>query len=629
MSITSKHYRQRLALTLLCLVLPAGLLFGQWGKTRSHVQDSIVGVALKSERAQPAARPIAPPQPSLARHHAAAMSVAPTAPAQSGGSFNLTQSVVSGGGGASANGNTNVTGAISQSVASASSNGQFAISGGFWSGSVGGGCPAITVNPATLPNGQVGQPYSQQLTQTGGGGAIIWSVRAGSLPNNLTLNPTTGLLSGAPTGFGLFTFMARATDASGCFGERQYTLRICPTITVNPASLPGGAPGAAYNQAITATGGTAPYSFAVTSGALPSGLTLSASGAINGTPAAAGTFNFTALATDANNCIGARAYSITINSPCAAITIAPATLPNGSVGAVYDQMVTAGGGTAPYIFSVSAGALPPGLSLNSTTGAISGAPAQAGRFDFMINATGAGGCMGGRAYTVRILAHTVTTVSAASYAPALAPKAIVAGYGVSLANSTAIASSLPLPTELAGTKVMVRDVIGIERAAPLFFVSPMQINYQIPGDTAPGAATVTVFIGDEAVAAGAARIMATAPAILTLNQSGSGPAMAVDAFTGEAAPFNATQANGQPNIIAVFGTGLGADVTDADGNANTSTQALMDGNPITTLYAGRAPGFVGLNQFNLALPAGIASGAHTLTIGRGGSTSNMVIITIR
>ncbi len=89
---------------------------------------------------------------------------------------------------------------------------------------------------------------------------------------------------------------------------------------------------------------------------------------------------------------------------------------------------------------------------------------------------GGGGCAGSRAYTVRILTYTITTVSAACYAPALAPKAIVAGYGLSLANSTVLANSLPLPIVLAGTKVMVRDIFGVERAVPLFFVSPTQIN---------------------------------------------------------------------------------------------------------------------------------------------------------
>jgi hypothetical protein len=85
------------------------------------------------------------------------------------------------------------------------------------------------------------------------------------------------------------------------------------TITVNPASLPSGTQGVAYNQTISASGGTGPYTFAVTSGALPSGLTLASSGALTGTPDATGSSNFTVTATDANADTGSRSYTIQIN----------------------------------------------------------------------------------------------------------------------------------------------------------------------------------------------------------------------------------------------------------------------------------------------------------------------------
>jgi hypothetical protein len=87
------------------------------------------------------------------------------------------------------------------------------------------GCQAITVNPATIPNGTAGQPYSQAFSQTSGIGTITWSV-TGALPTGLTLNPTTGVLSGTPTQIGSFPITIRATDANGCFGTRSYTLVI-------------------------------------------------------------------------------------------------------------------------------------------------------------------------------------------------------------------------------------------------------------------------------------------------------------------------------------------------------------------------------------------------------------------
>jgi len=183
---------------------------------------------------------------------------------------------------------------------------------------------------------------------------------------------------------------------------------ICPIITVNPATLPNGMAGTPYNQIVTASGGTAPYAFAVSSGALPTGLLLnSTTGAITGTPTTPGTFTFTITATDANGCSGSRQYTIIIASAipgCAAITLSPATLPPGAIGLPYSQSITASGGTAPYTYTLPSGALPIGLSLNSATGSISGVPLQTGLFNFRVRATDAAGCVGEQPYTLTILA---------------------------------------------------------------------------------------------------------------------------------------------------------------------------------------------------------------------------------
>jgi hypothetical protein len=181
---------------------------------------------------------------------------------------------------------------------------------------------------------------------------------------------------------------------------------VCPIITVNPASLPNGTVGTPYNQTVSASGGTAPYVFSVSSGALPPPLTLNAAtGAITGTPSTAGTFTFSITATDATGCTGTRLYTITIaNAGCPAITLSPTTLPPGVTGTPYSQSVTASGGTAPYTYTIASGALPAGLSLNPGTGLISGVPLLSGLFNFTIRATDAGGCTGSRAYVLAILA---------------------------------------------------------------------------------------------------------------------------------------------------------------------------------------------------------------------------------
>ncbi|MEK6303287.1 MAG: ice-binding family protein [Acidobacteriota bacterium] len=271
-------------------------------------------------------------------------------------------------------------------------------------------CPVITVNPATLPNGVVGTPYSQTVSAVGGTAPYTFAVSSGALPNGLTLNGTTGVISGTPTAAGTFNFTITATDTNGCPGSRPYSIAMagapgCPIITVNPATLPPGVIGTPYSQTVSAVGGTAPYTFTVSSGALPNGLTLNATtGVISGTPTTAGQSNFTITATDANGCPGSRPYSIVIPvvPGCPFITVNPATLPLAVLGIFYSQTISAVGGTPPYTFTVSSGALPPGLTLNATTGVISGTPTTAGQFSFTITATDANGCPGSRAYFLQL-----------------------------------------------------------------------------------------------------------------------------------------------------------------------------------------------------------------------------------
>ena len=125
----------------------------------------------------------------------------------------------------------------------------------------------------------------------------------------------------------------------------------CPTITIGPASLPNGTTGTAYPATqLTQTGGTLPITWDLAAGALPTGLTLSASGFLSGTPTAAGTFNFTARATDANGCSGTLAYSVNIVCPTITVTTTGA-VPNGVVGQAYSgvQFQQTGGTTADHV----------------------------------------------------------------------------------------------------------------------------------------------------------------------------------------------------------------------------------------------------------------------------------------
>jgi hypothetical protein len=276
-------------------------------------------------------------------------------------------------------------------------------------------CPTITIAPSSLPNGTVAVAYNQTISASGGAAPNTFTVTSGALPTGLTLTPA-GVLAGTPTTAGSFTFTVRGTDANGCFGSQAYTVVIavpplpppgCPTLTVAPTTLPNGTVAVAYSQAITASGGTAPYSFGVTAGSLPAGLALSPTGLLAGTPTTAGSSGFTVRGTDANGCFAERVYALVIAAApppppgCPTITLTPATLPAGAIAVPYSQTLTASGGATPYSFGVTAGALPAGLVL-SPTGTLAGTPTVAGNSAFTIRATDANGCFREVSYTINI-----------------------------------------------------------------------------------------------------------------------------------------------------------------------------------------------------------------------------------
>ncbi len=249
--------------------------------------------------------------------------------------------------------------------------------------------PKLTITTTSpLPGGTNGAAYSQTLQATGGVPSYTWSVTAGSLPAGLTLS-SAGVISGTPSGASTSTsnFTVTVTDsqtptAASSTANLSITV-VEPPLSVTTSALAGGSIGNAYSQTLQAIGGTPPYTWSISVGTLPAGLNLSnpSTGAISGTPTATGTSNFTVKVTDSAAGTATANLSITIN---AALAITTTSLPSGGVGTAYSSTVQASGGAQPYIWSVSNGSLPAGLTLNSSSGNISGTPTATGSSNFTI-----------------------------------------------------------------------------------------------------------------------------------------------------------------------------------------------------------------------------------------------------
>ncbi|MGE0132173.1 MAG: hypothetical protein AB7U82_29175 [Blastocatellales bacterium] len=247
-------------------------------------------------------------------------------------------------------------------------------------------------------------------------------------------------------------------------------------------------------------------------------------------------------------------------------------------------------------------------------------------------------------YRLTLPSRAVASVSAASFSrTGLAPEAIASAFGTGLATTTQVATTQPLPTTLAGTRILIRDSAGVERFAPLFFVSPGQVNYQIPPGTVAGTAVVTIAGGDGVVSIGGEQIALVAPGLFAANANGQGAAAAVavrvksdgSQIFEPVTQFDAAQNRfvtipidlGPPSetvVFVLFGTGL------RNRSAQSAVSVKLGGADAPVLYASVAPGFVGLDQVNIAAPRSlIGRGEIDAALAADGKAANTVRINIR
>jgi hypothetical protein len=245
--------------------------------------------------------------------------------------------------------------------------------------------PTVTMSSPT--SGPVAGGTSVTITGTGFTNASL--VEFGNTPAaSFVVNSDTQITAVSPAnsaGFADITVTAvGGTSATGSADKFNYIA----VLALNPSSLSNTTANKSYSVTISATGGSGNYKFTVSSGSLPPGLSLSATGSLHGTPTTAGTYSFMILATDniAIGSMGSQAYTLTVN-PASTLTITPATLATATINDAYGPFkFVATGGFGSYTFALASGSqLPAGLMF--TNGALSGKPTVSGTFSFTITAT--------------------------------------------------------------------------------------------------------------------------------------------------------------------------------------------------------------------------------------------------
>lgn len=235
----------------------------------------------------------------------------------------------------------------------------------------------------SLPAITQATPYNASIAATGGVPGYTYSVVTGTLPAGLSLSTTTGVISGQTPNTGAYSFTIQAVDARSIPVTMLYTGSILPlnNLVITPSTM-NIQQGLILAVTLVSTG-VAPFSWVVSSGALPAGVTLNAiTGAVAGTPTGIGPYSFTIQSTDSTGNGASLAYTGTAHS-FATLTIYPLAFPVANASVV-NQTFSANGGTAPYTWAITSGTLPNGLSLNTTTGVISGTDSPSGGWAFTL-----------------------------------------------------------------------------------------------------------------------------------------------------------------------------------------------------------------------------------------------------
>ena len=468
---------------------------------------------------------------------------------------------------------------------------------------------SITINAAPLTitttapaDGYLTTAYNQTLTATGGKSSYGWAITTGKLPAGLSLAVSTGVISGTPTAIGVGSFTVQVKDATNATTTKALTITIYTLPSIGTASLSAGAVGTAYGQTILATGGKSAYTWSVSSGKLPAGLTLTPStGMISGTPTTAGAGAVTFMVADANNKTSTKALSMVINAAPPAITTG--TPADGYLTTAYSQLLTATGGKPPYSWSITTGAVPAGLSLALSTGVISGTPTVTGVGSFTVQVKDATNATTTKALTITI--YTLPSIGTASLSTGAVGTAysqtVVATGGKSTYTWSVSSGTLPAGLTLAPSTGMISGTPTATGAGAVTFMVADANN-----KTSTKALSIVINAAPLAITTGTpADGYLTTAYSQSLTSTGGTPPYSWSITTGtlpaglSLAPSTGV-ISGTPTVTGVGG--FTVQVKDADNSITTKSLAITSYPPLSITTVKLTIGYLGL-AYNQTLTA--------------------------
>ncbi len=429
--------------------------------------------------------------------------------------------------------------------------------------------PALVVpSPQTL-TGIAGLPLSNQnLTASGGTPPYTW--KATDQPAWLTVS-ATGAVTGTPPLHGTFTFTATVMDSGGSAEQSVQVTVIAniaaPALVVpSPQTLTGVAGLPLSNQNLTASGGTPPYTWKATG--QPSWLTVSAIGALSGTPPSHGTFTFTATVTDSGGSAVQSVQVTVVVNVAAALVVPPLQTLTGVAGLpISNQNLTASGGTPPYTWKATG---QPAWLTVSTTGALTGTPPASGTFTFTATVTDSGGSEAQSGQT------TVTLKVAPAALTVPSPQTFTGIAGLPLADhQTLTASGGTPPYKWVATGqpawLTVSSNGSLSGTPPALGSFTFTATITDSGATSPqsGHATVTLTVIGGTLVVPSSPTFTGVVGVPLANQSLTA--------SGGTSPYT-WQATGQPSWLTVASTGLLTGTPPSSGTF-TFTAVVTDSQP--------------------------------------------------